>query len=101
MAHARERDQLNKQADAIGVLACNWVAVEVYQRCQLTFVATGGKPLCLGLSSTEIHAALSLHQVPIEQWPDLTDRLLAMSRAATRATNKAINRTTSTPRQAA
>lgn len=82
----------------IEVLACHREIVEVYQCCQLSYVSTMGGPICLGLSMTEIQAALRCTGVPRSRWPETTQALVIMGRAAAHAINRAAAARASTRR---
>lgn len=72
---------------ALQVWACNWPAVEVYQRCRLEIVAGGFSVHYNGIAPAEIRAALDLLDVPRPQWPDLLDDVQYMGRCASDALN--------------
>lgn len=79
------------------VLACNWTAVEIYLRCQLTYVGGPTGAVCIGIASHEIHAALHLGGITTDLWPETADAVRLMGRTAMQATNRAIASARSQP----
>lgn len=76
-------------SDVIEVLACNWVAVAVFQACQLTRLVGMTKVVCTGIAALEIVAALQLCGVPQQDWHEVGDGARLMGLAAAKAINEA------------
>lgn len=69
----RMKGESCKQPTEIEVLACNWTAVQVFQRCQITTVASMSGAVLLGVSASEAMAGARMLRVPVAEWPDLID----------------------------
>lgn len=82
-----ERNERRTKVPAIEVLECNWQAVEVFRRCQLTWVS-GMRAVCVGISAKEIRSAAWLMQIEQTEWMQLTDDVQLMGRVAAAALNK-------------
>lgn len=62
-----------KAARKLMVLRCNWSAVRAYLRCQQTMLAGMGGAAYMGVSATEVRAAVSMLRIPAREWPDVID----------------------------
>lgn len=86
---AEAEEAAAEASDGIEVLACNWVAVTVYQACQLTRIVGMTKVVCTGIAALEIVAALQLCGVPQQDWQEVGDGVRLMGMAAAQAINEA------------
>ena len=64
----------------IEVISINVPAVELYKRCQLSYVSTGMGAQCVGVSSVEVRAAAENARVDLT--PQLSDDVQFMGNCA-------------------
>lgn len=69
----REVEELPEADRVVEVLACNWDALEVFQRCQLSIVGAGLGVVHVGISATECRSAIALLRLPRARWLDALD----------------------------
>lgn len=62
-------------SDTIDVLACNWLAVEVYRLCQWTVCMGAASGFWLGIASQELRAVIELKRVLPDAWDELIDKV--------------------------
>lgn len=70
----------------VEVLACNWETVDVFLRCQQT-IASGMSACFLGISCSEVRAALELGEVPRRRWRRISAGVQQMGRIAASVLN--------------
>lgn len=63
----------SEQPQEIEVLECNWTAVQVYLRCQMTTIAGMSGAVLLGVSASEAMASARMLRVPVREWPETID----------------------------
>jgi len=64
----------------VEVLPCNWKAVQLFKKCQLSYVGMAGT--CVGLSTSEIRSVLEVFDLPRRSWKSLAAKLLFMGQEA-------------------
>ena len=76
----------------IEVLECNWLAAEVFRRCQLSWVS-GMRAVCLGISAEEIRSAAAMLRIGRSEWMPLIDDVQLMGRVAASVLNQQKSKT--------
>lgn len=86
LANDEARRPAAADPDCVEVLECNWDAVQVWMRCQQTYVSgpAGGYPL--GIAATEVAAVSTALQVPLDA--DLLDSVRVLAAAHNKARSK-------------
>lgn len=77
-----EADVYNGAAYVIEVLDCNYIAQEVFCRCQPQVIAGYGVVMWQGVSASEVYAAALMMHVPRRLWPGLIEDVQTMALAA-------------------
>lgn len=83
---AARRPASAKASGYVEVLACNWAAVQVFQRCQQTWIAGPGGAAPIGISATEVSVVSTALGVTLDG--ELLDSVRVLSAAHNRARKK-------------
>ena len=76
------------------VWSCNWLAVEIFEHCDMEGFGAGMAGIFwTGISVTQIHTARQVIPVPEAEWIDLVDDVRHMGRVVAQARNAAAART--------
>lgn len=73
--------------DELEILECNLLTVEMFQTCQLSYVAGMGGAVCLGVSMAEVRSTLHCFRVPRAQWPEVSAGVKLMALSAAKVIN--------------